>query len=117
MRAAFSLEAPSSRSSSYMSGFLRLRFFSPGIVRSLLSEHRLAAGDAQHGAGHVARIALGREEDERRGDLGRLAGASERGVHAELLDLLDRLGGRLQRRPDRPGCHGVDPDAVWAELG
>jgi hypothetical protein len=50
-------------------------------------------------------------------DLGGLAGAAERRVEPELLELLRGLRRGLQRRPDRPRRDGVDPDAALAELG
>ena len=108
--AARSFDIPLSLSASYCFSFFRLRVLLARHGSVLPSEHRLAAGDAQHGAGDVARL-VGREEHEGRRELGRLPGASERCVLAEFSDLLRPAGGREQRRPDRPRSDRVDPDA------
>src|SRR5215216_921931 len=72
---------------------------------------RCATGDAQNLAAYVARL-LGGQEDVGWRQLGRLGRASHGGLRgAELRDLLGGHGGRDQRRPHRPRCHRVDPDA------
>ena len=50
-------------------------------------------------------------------ELGGLARAAQRGLLAELRHLLLRLPARdLQRRPDRAGRDGVDPDPLARQL-
>ena|ERR1700761_713828 len=52
-----------------------------------------------------------------RAELRWLTGTPERGVAAELLQLLHRrAAGDLKRRPDRAGRHAVDPDAFRTQL-
>ena len=49
--------------------------------------------------------------------LGRLAGAGERGLGAKQHQPGRRVAARhLERRPERPGRHGVDADAAGREL-
>src|SRR5690625_61748 len=50
-----------------------------------------------------------------RGHLLRLAGAAQRRALPELLDLIGREGSRDERRPDWPGCHGVNADVLLGE--
>src|SRR5699024_7829571 len=80
------------------------------------SEDGFASGDADNRPRHVARGAGGGEEDVRPRALAGLTGTTERGVAAELLELLSVLRCGLQRRPDGPGRHSVDPDVPLAQL-
>src|SRR5690606_371428 len=74
------------------------------------------AGDGESLPEDVARLRRG-EEDVGGRELGRLPGPAERGAPAELGEVLGRLPvGGLQRRPDRAGGDGVDPDALGGEL-
>jgi hypothetical protein len=80
-------------------------------ARRRRGELRLArsAGGAVDLAGRKARLAGG-ELDVNRAELGGMAGTAERGLAAELFQLLHRgAAGHLQRSPDRPRGHAVEP--------
>src|SRR3954468_2174507 len=78
------------------------------------SEDGLASGHRDAGARDVAAV-IGGEQHVDRGELGGLAGAAERHVLAERLDLLGREAGRDEGRPDGPGGDAVDADPTRAE--
>ena len=59
------------------------------------SEDRLAAGDPQHGSGHVAGVGRRRQEHVGGCYLARLTGPTQRGVSTECLQLVTGLSGRL----------------------
>ncbi|HLU35131.1 MAG TPA: hypothetical protein VKZ61_05115, partial [Thermomicrobiales bacterium] len=80
-----------------------------------VSLERRAAGDGDDLAGDVAGI-VGGEEDVGGGELGGLAGASERCVLAERLLHLLVHGRDDERGPDRARSDGVDADALFDDL-
>src|SRR4051794_9346477 len=73
-----------------------------------------SAGDGENFTGDVAGLGRG-QEYERWRQFGGLSDAAERRLLAEVLDFLPRHRGRDQRRPDRSGGYGVDPDASRSE--
>src|SRR5687768_6698415 len=86
------------------------------VQTSSLCRRRVAAEEREHLARDVTRIRLRGEEDVGGRHLFGLRGALERGVGAELGDLLRGLVRGVERRPDRPWRDAVDADAPLDEV-
>src|SRR5205085_7573574 len=81
-----------------------------------LRGRRLATEKRQHFSGDVTRVALGREEHERRRDLLRLRRPFHRRLLSELRNRFGRFVGWIERGPDGTRRNAVDAYAFAYEI-